>query len=49
MEGLTTSEVEERISKGLINEDVSSSTRTVKEIVKMYQPHPLTPLQRRGE
>ena len=34
MEGLTTSEVEERISKGLINEDVSSSTRTVKEIVK---------------
>ena len=34
MEGLTTSEVEERINKGLINEDVSSSTRTVKEIVK---------------
>ena len=34
MEGLSTREVEERISRGLVNEEVSSSTRTVKEIVK---------------
>ena len=34
MQGLTTQEVEERKSRGLVNEEVSSSTRTVKEIVK---------------
>ena len=34
MEGLTTREVEERVSQGLINEEVGSSTRTIKEIVK---------------
>ena len=34
MDGLSTAEVEERKAKGLINEDVSSSTRTVEEIVK---------------
>lgn len=34
MEGLSTREVEEKISRGLVNEEVSSSTRTVKEIVK---------------
>ena len=32
--GLTNAEVEERKSRGLINEEVSSSTRTIKEIVK---------------
>ncbi|MBP0986339.1 MAG: HAD-IC family P-type ATPase, partial [Oscillospiraceae bacterium] len=34
MQGLSTQEVEERKNKGLVNEEVSSSTRTVKEIVK---------------
>ena len=32
--GLTLQEVEDRKARGLINEEVSSSTRTVKEIVK---------------
>ena len=34
MQGLSTAEVEERKSRGLVNEEVSSSTRTIKEIVK---------------
>ncbi len=34
MQGLTTQEAEERKSRGLVNEEVSASTRTVKEIVK---------------
>lgn len=34
MEGLSTREVEDRINRGLVNEEVSSSTRTIQEIVK---------------